>query len=63
MSTSQVPVEHVVRHTPRSLVVPHTMQTVRAAYPILRALFLALIVTLLIMVGLPQLLAAAAAAS
>jgi len=39
------------------------METVRAAFPIIRALVLAMIVTLLIMVGLPQLLAAAAAAS
>jgi hypothetical protein len=47
----------------RALAVPLTMQTVRAAYPLIRALVLATIVTLLIMVGLPQLLAAAAAAS
>jgi hypothetical protein len=39
------------------------MESVRAALPLIRALILALIVTLLIMVGLPQLLAAAAAAS
>jgi len=52
-----------VRHTTKALVVPLTMQTVRAAYPLIRALVLATIVTLLIMVGLPQLLAAAAAAS
>jgi hypothetical protein len=63
MSTAPVPAERVLRHTPRTLAVPLTMQTVRAAFPLIRALFLALIVTLLIMVGLPQLLAAAAAAS
>jgi len=63
MSSGSVPAERVVRHTPRALVVPLTMQTVRAAYPLIRALILATIVTLLIMVGLPQLLAAAAAAS
>lgn len=39
------------------------MNTVRAAYPLIRALILATVVTLLIMVGLPTLLAAAAAAS
>jgi hypothetical protein len=38
------------------------MNMVRAALPLIRALILATIVTLLIMVGLPQLLAAAAAA-
>jgi hypothetical protein len=45
------------------MAVPLTMQMVRAAFPLIRALILATIVTLLIMVGLPQLLAAAAAAS
>ena len=39
------------------------MSTVRAAFPLIRALVLAAIVTLLIMIGLPTLLAAAAAAS
>jgi hypothetical protein len=39
------------------------MNTVRAAYPLIRALILATIVTLLIMVGLPTILAAAAAGS
>ena len=63
MSSGSVPAGRVVRHTSRALVVPLTMQTVRAAYPLIRALILATIVTLLIMVGLPQLLAAAAAAS
>ena len=63
MSNAPAPTERVLRHMPHALAVPLTMQTVRAAFPIIRALFLALIVTLLIMVGLPQLLAAAAAAS
>ena len=40
-----------------------SMSTVHAAMPFIRALILATIVTLLIMVGLPTLLAAAAAAS
>jgi hypothetical protein len=39
-----------------------TMGTVRAALPLIRALILAIVVTVLIMVGLPTLLAAAAAA-
>jgi hypothetical protein len=38
------------------------MSTMRAAMPLIRALILATIVTLLIMVGLPTLLTAAAAA-
>jgi hypothetical protein len=63
MSTSPVPVEQSVRHTPRSLAVPVTMENVRAALPLLRALVLATIVTLLIMIGLPTLLEAAAAAT
>ena len=63
MSTSPVPVEQAVRHTSRSLAVPVAMETVRAALPLLRALVLATIVTLLIMVGLPTLLEAAAAAT
>jgi hypothetical protein len=62
MSTGRVPVQQLVRHTSRSLAVPLTMSTVRAALPLIRALILATIVTLLIMVGLPTLLAAAAAA-
>jgi hypothetical protein len=37
------------------------MSTVRAALPLIRALILVAVVTLLIMVGLPTLLAAAAA--
>jgi hypothetical protein len=63
MSSAPVPVDGVVRHTARTSAVPVTMQTVRAAFPLIRAVILATIVTLLIMVGLPQLLAAAAAAS
>jgi hypothetical protein len=63
MPTGPVQVDRVLRHTPRTLAVPLTMETVRSALPIIRALILALIVTLLIMVGLPQLLAAAAAGS
>jgi hypothetical protein len=63
MTTGPVQVDQLVRHTPRTLAVPLSMETVRAALPLVRALILALIVTLLIMVGLPQLLAAAAAAS
>jgi len=63
MSSAPVPVDGAVRHTTRIPAVPVAMQTVRAAFPLIRAVILATIVTLLIMVGLPQLLAAAAAAS
>jgi hypothetical protein len=56
-------IDHLVRHTPGSLAVPVTMNAVRAAFPLIRALVLATIVTLLIMIGLPTLLAAAAAAA
>lgn len=61
MSTGPVPVGSHVRHTQRGLAVPMSMSTVRSAIPLIRALILATIVTLLIMVGLPTLLAAAAA--
>ncbi len=63
MSTSPAPAEQAARHTSRPLAVPLTMHMVRAAIPLIRALILATIVTLMIMVGLPQLLAAAAAAN
>ena len=63
MTTGSIPAGRVPRHTLHARSVPLTMQTVRAALPLIRALILATIVTLLIMVGLPQLLAAAAAAS
>ena len=59
LPTGPANADPVVRHTPRTLVVPLTMQTVHAAVPLIRALILAAIVTLLIMVGLPQILAAA----
>jgi len=60
MTTGSVP-ETYARNTSADLPVPHTMELVRAAFPLIRALILATIVTLLIMVGLPQLLQAAAA--
>lgn len=63
MTSGPAQAESGVRHMTRLPTVPVAMQTVRAAFPLIRALILAMIVTLLIMVGLPQLLAAAAAAS
>jgi hypothetical protein len=62
MTTGPIPVDQFVRHTPRAMAVTPSMTTVRAAMPFIRALILATIVTVLIMVGLPTLLAAAAAA-
>jgi len=62
MTTGSVP-DGYSRHTARNAAVPLTMEMVRAALPLIRALILATIVILLIMVGLPQLLAAAAAGS
>jgi hypothetical protein len=61
MPNGTVHTDTALRHTSRPPAVPLTMQTVRAAFPLIRALILATIVTALIMVGLPQLLAAAAA--
>ena len=63
MSTGSIPAERYVRHTPRVLDVPLSMNTVRAVYPLIRAVILAAVVILLIMIGLPTLLAAAAAAT
>lgn len=61
MSSRPVPAEQTARHTAQTLAVPLTMETVRAAMPLIRALLLATVVTVLIMIGLPTLLAAAAA--
>jgi hypothetical protein len=63
MAAGPVQADTGARHIAHLPAVPVAMQTVRAAFPLIRALILATIVTLLIMVGLPQLLAAAAAAS
>ena len=63
MSTSPGRADSRVRHTARTLAVPETMNAVRSYMPLIRALVLATIVTLLIMIGLPTLLAESAAAS
>lgn len=63
MTSQTLPVETVSRHTADGLPVTGSMTTFRAAVPLLRALILAGIVTALIMIGLPAVLAIASASS
>jgi hypothetical protein len=63
MTTGSVPAEEIVRHTSGSLPVTRSMARFRSAVPFLRALILVGIVIVLIMFGLPRVLAIAAAAS
>ena len=63
MSTGTLQAEQVVRHTTDVLPVTGTMARFRAAVPFIRALILAGIVTILIMVGLPAVLAIASAST
>jgi hypothetical protein len=63
MSSGTLPAEQLARHSAEGLPVTRTMTVLRAAAPFLRALILAGIVTALIMIGLPRVLAIAAAAS
>ena len=58
-----LPAEPLVRHTADGMPVTRTMTLLRAAAPLLRALILAGVVTALIMVGLPAVLAIARAAT
>lgn len=60
--TWRVPYD-LARHTARLSSVPRSMTSLRAALPLIRALALAGLVTLLIMIGLPAVLAYAAAAT
>jgi len=62
MSTGSLPAEQIVRHTADGLPVTRSMASFRAAVPFIRALILVGIVIALIMFGLPQVLAIAAAA-
>ena len=62
MTTGTLPAEEVVRHTSDGLAVTRSMARFRAAVPFLRALILVGIVIVLIMFGLPRVLAIAAAA-
>ncbi len=62
MSSVSVRYGQLIRHTGNAAAVTRAMSTVRAAFPFVRALFLAGLVTLLIMIGLPAMLSIAAAA-
>lgn len=62
MSTEPIRYARVVRHTDDGVAVTRMMGSVRAAFPFVRAMVLAALVTLLIMVGLPAMLAMAAGA-
>lgn len=62
MSTTPVRYSRFIRHTAGGVAVTRTMGTMRAAAPFVRALVLATLVTLLIMIGLPAMLAIAASA-
>ena len=61
MSTGRLPLQQTVRHSPTGLAVTRSMATVRAALPFLRALLLAGLVIILIMIGFPAILAISAA--
>ena len=63
MTTGTFPAEQIPRHTSGGMPVTRSMAFLRAAVPFLRALFLAGIVTALIMIGLPAVLAIAAAST
>lgn len=63
MSTGMLPADSIARHTAEGLPVIRSMAFLRAVAPLLRALILAGIVTALIMIGLPAMLAIAAASS
>ena len=63
MSTGIFPPDRIARHTVDVMPVTRSMALLRAAVPFLRALVLAGIVTALIMIGLPAVLAIAAAST
>jgi len=63
MSTGTLPAEELVRHSSDGLPVTGSMTRFHSAVPLIRALILAAVVTALIMVGLPAVLAIASAAS
>ncbi|MGI8928037.1 MAG: hypothetical protein ACR2H0_01035 [Candidatus Limnocylindrales bacterium] len=63
MSTGTLPAEQLVRHSADGLPVIDSMTRFHAAVPSVRALILAVVVTALIMVGLPAVLAIASAAT
>ena len=60
MSESTLPADRLARHIEERLRVSPSMAALRAAAPFIRAVVLAAVVTALIMVGLPAVLAIAA---
>ena len=62
-STGMLPADQLARHRSDGMPVISSMAVLRAAAPFLRALILAGIVTAIIMIGLPAVLAIAAASS
>jgi hypothetical protein len=58
-----MPAEPIARHTAPAMPVTRTMTPLRAAAPFVRAVILAGLVTALIMVGLPAVLAIARAST
>ena len=63
MTTGTFSAEPISRHTADGVPVTRSMALLRAAVPFVRALFLAGIVTALIMIGLPAVLAIAASST
>ena len=63
MASSPLHNDRVVRHSTDGWAVTGSMTAIRAAMPLIRALILAGLVTVLIMVGLPVMLEIAAASS
>lgn len=63
MSIGTLPAEELVRHSSEGLPVIGSMTRFHSTVPFIRALILAAVVTALIMVGLPAVLAIASAAS
>lgn len=63
MSTGTMPAQQLIRHTSEGRPVTPSMTRFHAAAPFIRLLILAGVVTALIMVGLPAVLAIASASS
>ena len=62
MSTGRIQTQVAVRHSAKALAVTPSMTTFRAALPLVRALLLAGLAVVLILFGLPAVLAFGAAA-
>ncbi len=63
MSTGSLPAQQLIRHTSDGRPVTPSMTRFGAAAPFIRALILAGVVTAIIMIGLPAVLAIASASS